>query len=215
MAAITNTFLRALPADEAEVREFLDPGAKLLVVAPQQDDWARAYDPASKQFGYADSRDFTDIPKPALAEPDATAAKFETMTADWPTVRTANNIVRVVTWILFAAFGLLCAWQTNSFEEFLVWSAAALLAACFLILTEIWPWYVNWAVALAALATHRAPARLALLLSAGVMTLDVTLGFVGGEPAWVAAYRSLPAFVLPLFVWVVLDSRRAKSHATR
>ncbi|MFM2293718.1 MAG: hypothetical protein RLZZ350_131 [Verrucomicrobiota bacterium] len=208
LAASTNTFLRAAPNDEAEVREFLDPGAKLLVVAPQPSDWARVYDPVSKQFGYADTTSFSDAPKPTLAETDATVTKYETMAADWPTVRTANNIVRVMTWILFAAFGLLCAWRTDSFEEFLVWSVAALLASYFLILTEIWPWYVNWAVALAAFAPQRAPARLALLLSAGVMTLDVTLGFVGGEPAWVATYRSLPAFVLPLILWAWWCRRR-------
>jgi hypothetical protein len=214
LAASTNTFLRAQPDDEAEVREFLDPGARLLVVAPQQNEWARAYDPMAKQFGYADTQNFSDTPKPALDEPDATVAKFETMTTDWPTVRTANAIVRVVTWTLFAAFGLLCAWRTTSFEEFLVWAAAALLASYFLILTEIWPWYINWSVALAAFATHRAPARLALLLSASVMTLNVTLGFVGGEPAWVAAYRSVPAFVLPLgvFAWCYFRTRRHRAN---
>jgi hypothetical protein len=115
----------------------------------------------------------------------------------------ANTILRAILWLVFAAFGLWCAWRTNSLEEFCVWSAAALLASYFLIITEIWPWYANWAVALAALTTPRAPARLAALLSACVLTLYITLGFQGSGQEWVFALRSLPAFILPLVLFAV------------
>ena len=114
----------------------------------------------------------------------------------------SSDLIRLITWTLFAAFGLFAAWRTTDLESFCVWSAAAMLAAYFLILTEIWPWYVNWAITLGALVPASRAARLAAILSAGVLTLYATIGYQGSEPAWVYACRSLPAFVLPLVLWL-------------
>jgi hypothetical protein len=212
MKAETNAVLRAQPEARAPVRQHLAPGARVVVVAPQDDDWARVYDPVSKDRGYVDTTDFDDAERPAYA--DAQAKVFETTTSDRPVVLRANNILRAVLWAGFAAFGLLCAWRTTNFEEFLVWSAAALLASYFFIITEIWPWYVNWALAVGALAPLRRPAKLALLLSAGVMTLDLTLGLQGGGTDLLFTLRSLPAFVLPLVLFVVIYCRRPKPSLT-
>ncbi|MEY4917192.1 MAG: hypothetical protein RL616_1105 [Verrucomicrobiota bacterium] len=214
LAATNQTSLLARPDAKSDRRATLAAAAQIIVIAPQtDDDWARAYDPVSKQRGFVWSPYFADAERPANA--DNLAKLFDTMTAERPPVVLANNLLRAALWLAFAAFGLLCAWRTNSFEEFLVWSAAALLASYFLIITEIWPWYANWAVAVGALASNRAPARLAAILSACVLTLYVTLGFQGSDQNWIYELRSLPAFMLPLLIWFVLNSGRAKSHATR
>jgi hypothetical protein len=214
LAATTNSVLRSEPSFAAEVVTNLPAEARVIVIAAQSDDrWTRIYDPASQQRGFVAAADFTDSTQPINAKADGLF--LTTMIAERPTVVLANNLLRAALWLAFAAFGLLCAWRTNSFAEFLVWSAAALLASYFLILTEIWPWYATWAVAVGALATNRAPAKLAAILSACVLTLYITLGFQGSEPNWIYALRSLPAFMLPLLIWFVLNSRRAKSHATR
>ena len=213
LAANTNTFLRAQPDGTATVVQFLDTGAQVVVIAPQAgDEWAHAYDPLSAKRGFVDSTRFSDS---AAESPyaDKLSQLFAHMTAERPTVVLANNILRFVLWLAFAAFGLLCAWRTNSFAEFLVWSAAALLASYFLIITEIWPWYANWAVAVAALSTSRRPAQLAALLSACVLTFYLTIGFQGSDQNWIYTLRSLPAFVLPLVLFVVLYCRRRKSTA--
>ena len=144
-----------------------------------------------------------EIPRPrALAEVPA-VRRFEVQAMERPTVLLANRIIRLTTWTLFAAFGLFAAWRTTNLESFCVWSAATMLAAYFLILTEIWPWYVNWALTLGALVPASQPARFAAILSAGVLTLYATIGYQGIEPAWVYACRSLPAFVLPLVLWLL------------
>ena len=50
---------------------------------------------------------------------------------------------------------------------------------------------MNWALALGALAPGRLPARFAMILSAGVLTLYITLGFKDGDPAWVYPLRGV------------------------
>ncbi len=212
LAATNTTSLLARPDVKSDSLASLAAEARVIVIAPQNDDqWARVYDPASQSRGFVFASVFTDSTRPATA--DNCAKLFETMTAERPTVVRANNLLRAALWLAFAAFGLLCAWKTISFEEFLVWSAAALLASYFLILTEIWPWYANWAVAVAALSTSRRPAQLAALLSACVLTFYITIGFQGSDANWVFALRSLPAFMLPLVLFIVLYCRRKKSAA--
>ena len=212
LAATNKTSLLARPDVKSETLASLAVETRVIVIAPQNDDrWARVYDPVSQRRGFVDSRLFADSVEPSSA--DKLSQLFARMAAERPPVVLANNLLRAALWLAFAAFGLLCAWRTNSFAEFLVWSAAALLASYFLILTEIWPWYANWAVAVAALSASRRPAQLAALLSGCVLTLYVTLGFQGGENNWIYALRSLPAFVLPLVLFVVLYCRRRKSTA--
>lgn len=181
----------------------LNHNDKLIVVAPQEGDWARVYDPALKKFGFVDTALFSETIYTAADKSDAVVQKYEHMAMDWPTVQTANRWIRFVTWLSLALFGLWCVWRTTSFDEFLVWSAAALIAACYSIITEIWPWYVNWGVGLGALAPHRLPARLVIFLSPAVLTLYVTLGYLGSEPYWIGEYRSLIAFVLPVTLFFV------------
>jgi hypothetical protein len=216
LAATNRDWLLAPPevSPDGLAVALLAAGSRVVVIAPQTDnDWAHVYDPVSKQRGFVWFPAFADSERPANA--DELSKFFDTMTAERPTVVLANNFLRAVLWLAFAAFGLLCAWRTNSFAEFPVWSAAALLASYFLIITEIWPWYANWAVAVGALATNRAPAKLAAILSACVLTLYITFGFQGSDQNWIYTFRSLPAFVLPLLIWFVLNFRRAKPHATR
>ena len=203
VGAKSATELRAGESPNAAPLRTLAAGTPLLVLAPHLTDWVRVYDPASATKGCVQQDAIEEITRPrALAETPA-VRRFEVKAMDRPTVRTANHIIRLVTWTLFAAFGLLAAWRTVNLERFCVWSAAAMLAACFLILTEIWPWYVNWALALGALVPASRPARFAAILSAGVLTLYATIGYQGSEPAWIYDCRSLPAFVLPLVLWLL------------
>lgn len=211
LSAKTNTTLRAEASRDARVQQYLRPGEPVVVMSPQYDDeWAQVYIPRAHAQGFAVAEDFDEANEPGQA--DERARLFATMTAERPTVKLANEILRAALWLAFAGLGLLCAWRATTFEEYLVWSAAALLASYYLIITEIWPWYANWAVALGALASTRAPARFALILSACVMTLYVTLGYQGSDAAWVFKLRSIPAFVLPLVLFVVLGARRGANR---
>ena len=203
VAANKATELRAGESANSAPLTKLDAGAPLLVIAPHLTDWVRVYDPVWAVKGWLHADDVGVIDRPRALADQPGVRRFEVKSMDRPTVRSANNIIRIVTWTLFAAFGLMAAWRTTNLESFCVWSAATMLAAYFLILTEIWPWYVNWALTLGALVPASQPARFAAILSAGVLTLYATIGYQGIEPAWVYACRSLPAFVLPLVLWLL------------
>ncbi len=194
----------------------LPPGAPCLLLLPPKTEWMWLYDPVSKSKGYTLSeQEFLDAKRPAFAATDPQALLLEIPPMGRPNVKKANAILRAITWLGFAAFGLLAAWRTVNFTQFLVWSAASLLASYYFILTEIWPWYPNWALALAAMAPTRLPAKLAMLLSGCVLTFYVTLGYQGSSSEWIYRYRSIPAFVLPLAVFMVLllvQSRKSSPH---
>jgi hypothetical protein len=78
-----------------------------------------------------------------------------------------------------------------------------MLASYWLIAAWIFPWYVIWALALAAFVPASLPALLAVLLSATSLTLYATICYENtGATEWIFTYRSLPAFVLPLLLFV-------------
>lgn len=212
VGATKMTALREGESDDSNQLKQLSESSPLLVLAPQHTEWLRVFDPVSRQRGYV-HEDVTDvIERPALAESDATIEDMEQMVCERHTARTANVILRIVTWLLMAAFGLLAAWKAADFPRYITWSAAAMLAVLFLIITEIRPWYLNWALLLAALAPSRTPARLATMASLGALTLYFSLTYEGGEHTWIATWRSIPAFVVPLLIFGFMLSRKS-THA--
>ena len=197
--------LRAAHDLNAPVKLQLKQGARLLAMAPQTDDvWLRVYDPPSRQLGYISARGATPVDPLPVSETDPVAHQLETGTMTWPTVIKANNIVRVVTYGLFAAFGLLAAWRTTGFARFLAWAPMVMLAMYFTITTQIWPWYLIWALALGALTPGSSASKLAALLSAGMITLYCTISFEGNVfYSWINYYRSIPAIVIPTLGFAV------------
>ncbi len=112
----------------------------------------------------------------------------------------ANTWLRGVTWTAFGLVWLLAAWRATGFRALVTWSTIVFLASYWLLGSWIWPWYVVWAVALAALVPGSWPAVLAATLSATVLTLYASAGFESGRLWWIDAYRSLPAWLLPLLL---------------
>jgi hypothetical protein len=197
------TELKSAGSSDAPVACTLAPGAPLLTLARPMSEWLYVYDPTAKAKGYVNNGAVEEASPPAATKADPAVRLLATPPMERETVRQANNAIRLVTWSLFAAFGLLAAWRTVDLQSFLIWSAAAMLAAYFLIITEIWPWYIIWSLALGAMQPGTRPARFAIFLSAGVLTLYATIGYQGSEPAWIHATRSLPAFIAPLFLWLL------------
>ena len=171
----------------------------LLVISDQDSDyWLRVYNPANGMEGYVDWGHVTVIDEPPSAQNNATLQRLSSWPPDWPTVIKANRIIRLVTWALLAAFGLLAAWKTRDLETFILWSAGFLVASQLLVFTKIWPWYMIWPLAYGALQTRSAPARLALLISATFPLLYALLDLSNSEQlGWLYDYRSIPTIVLP------------------
>ena len=188
----------------------LKPQQELLVLSDEDSDlWLRVYDPPDRLQGYVDWGHLAVIDDPPDAERDPTVHRLSGWPPDWPTVATANRWVRIATWSLFVAFGLLAAWKTVDLDSFLVWGTAFFIASQLLVFTKIWPWYAIWQLAFGALKPRSTVTRLALLLSAGMLLLYPLLDYSNSPLDWLYDYRSIPTIVLPtaLFALLILWQR--------
>lgn len=202
------TSLRATPeATAAELRQ-LPTGAPLLTLAPHDSEWLRVFDPVSRRRGYVLDSATEESDRPSFAGKDAVVRDLEQIIPERAAPQKANAVIRIVMWTFMAMFGLLSAWKARDFVSYRTWAAAAMLAALYFIITEIRPWYVNWALALAVLSPSPAPRRLAMLMSFGALTLYFSLSLSGGEHNWLWVWRSIPAFILPLAIFLVIHFRK-------
>ncbi len=216
VSVTTATDLRESGDALSSARAHLPRDGRLLVIAPHLDaDWLRVFDPVSRRRGYVYYPSVDEIADPDGYDNDPDVSHLEDTLLDWPTVLKASALVHNVFWSLFAVFGLIAAWRTRDFDLFLIWAAAVMLASYYTLMTQFWPWYVIWAVALGALKPEALPAKFALLLSASVLTLYITLGCEDGDHEWIYVYRSLFAVVLPLLLFGLYCGGRFRLFARR
>jgi hypothetical protein len=211
-----STDIRAGEAPTAPALGRVEPGTPLLVIARHSKTslWLRVYDPTGGRKGYV-LQDATDVmERPALAQADPALLRWE---LGWsPTAVRAAAWLRLATWSAFGLAWLWSAWYASNLRRFLISSASLMLASYWLIAAWIFPWYVIWAMALAAFVPASLPALLAVLLSATALTLYATIGYDNtGATEWIFTYRSLPAFVLPLLLFVPAVLRRWRSDSAQ
>ena len=195
------TTVESTPGGSSRDVERVKAGTKFLVIAPLDQGWVQVHNPQSKRQGYVQEAGLDKIERPDHANADPSLARLERNPAAGAIAARANSLIRVLTWTAFIAFLVLALRRIEDRRSWLVWSAAAFLAVYWLVATEIWPWYVIWSLALAALVPGSSAARLAAVLSCTVLTLYVTIGFERTAQSWLFTYRSLPAFVLPLLIF--------------
>jgi hypothetical protein len=185
----------------------LPSGQQLLAISDEDSDtWLRVYDPATHLQGYVNWSHLAWIDDPPFAATDPVIRRISGWPPDWPSVFEANRIIRLVTWSLFITFGLLAAWKTRDFDGFIIWSTAFFLAAQLLVFTKIWPWYAIWPLAYGAIKPRSGSALLAVLLSAGMLSMYVLFDFSTSLTLyWVNDYRSIPAIVLPVVIFAVVQ----------
>jgi len=206
VATNARTPLHADILKQSPTLALLQPGQPLLALSDKDSEqWLRVYDPSQRKIGFVDRRRLVRIPTPPNAQADPVVRQLAVSPQDWPTVVTANRWIRVTTWTLLAAFGLLAAWKTRDLETFLTWGTSFFLAALLLVFTRLWPWYIIWPLALGALTPRSAATRLALLLSAGLILFYPLQSYCNTRLEWLYDYRSLITIVLPVVAFAVLQ----------
>jgi hypothetical protein len=204
-----STNLRSGEEPTAPVLRRLEPGTPLLVIAWRKESPCyRVYSPAAGQKGYVrlEAVDESEPPSEARADPDL--LRWWTQGRS-PTAARVDAWLRLAMWSAFGLAWLWVAWYASNLRRFLTGSAALMLAACWLIASWVFPWYVIWPLAFAAFVPNSRPALLAALLSATVLTLYASIGYdKTGSTEWIFTYRSLPAFALPLLLFLVVCFRR-------
>jgi hypothetical protein len=215
-ATSSKTVLHEGTSNKSKDLARLKPEQRLLVISDEDsDDWLRVYDPVDRLQGYVDWPHLSVSKEPKNAESDPTVQRLSGWPPDWPTVVRANRMIRLVTWGLFVAFGLLAAWKTVDFEGFIVWGTAFFIASQLLVFTKIWPWYVVWPLAYGALKPGSGGMRLAIMLSAGMTVTYAFLDYTNTPYDWLYDYRSVFTIVLPaalfgmLKLWGVIGAQKS------
>ena len=173
----------------------LPPSSALLVVEPPSVDWLHVYEPRLDSFGYVRATEVEPIPPPlSTGGEGTTAAVLKGVNRD-PVAQRANLIVRLSLGSLFAAGMAVLTWCVRNLRMMVWgWLALLLLSYC-LVQTWFWPWYLIWALVLAALLPRSSVA--ALVVAFTVMALAMYAQVDAGHiPALSTAYqfRSLALF---------------------
>jgi hypothetical protein len=179
----------------------LKPGALVLVAAPQMnDDWAYVYDPAGRQRGFVRTADVEETSEQPDAQNDPVLADLSLPLGQRSLSVRVSLAIRLVTWLVFGAafFSLVC--RTRNATELPVKCLIVLVLALYLVASWFWPWYVLWALPLAAVAP-RSPARMLTIQ----LSVTVLLLYVLSESAWTYSWRAVFVIGLPLLGTAIIS----------
>lgn len=108
-----------------------------------------------------------------------------------------DGMVRAVALGILLLTCLVCAAITRTFRRAIECGAWIFFAYCAIGAVWVWPWYVTWFVALAALLDWRVTGRTAVLFSLLVPLIYILYPTLP-EPVWWQRYRALFVFLPPL-----------------
>jgi len=191
------TGLWSSSADSRHLFVALPAQSSLLVVAPSENGLTRVFDPIAEQMGYVPTIQLSS--ESAVDELSAEAARSAWMSRSH--LADANALIRAAAYGVFT-IGLTVI--TIQLLQGMHWaSALTWLFLAFLLTTAtwIWPWYMLWALGLAALSPSSRAVRLTLLLTTSSLLIYPLFGYQGTDIWWGFNYRALVAWVLPLIVW--------------
>jgi hypothetical protein len=186
----------------------LPSGTSLLVIAPVERGWSRIQETETGRRGYISA----DRLLPLVVELNDTVAAEQW--ADRDPLRVANRLTRGVAYAIFAGCVIAIAfalWRGSSPER-----AATVLLLAFLLLsaTWIWPWYLLWPLAFAALSPISRVVHLTVSVSIGSLLIYPLFGYQGTEAWWAYNLRSILVWLVPVLVFVAWDRfRRARSRS--
>jgi hypothetical protein len=177
-----------------EAASSLNPGALMLVAAPQMsDDWVYVYDPAGRQRGFVRTLDVEETNEQADAQSDPALADLSLPLGQRALPVRVSVAIRLVTWLVFGAAFFWLLSRTRNAAELPAKCLILLVLALYLVASWFWPWYVFWALPLAAIAPRGLARMLTIQLSVTVLLL-----YALSESAWAYSWRAAFVFGLPL-----------------
>jgi hypothetical protein len=186
----------------------LKPGALVLVAAPQMnDDWAYVYDPVGRQRGFVRTAQVEETGEQADAQNDPVLADLSLPLGQRALSVRVSLTIRLVTWLVFSGMFFWLLSQTRNATELPHKCLILLVLALYLVASWFWPWYVLWALPLAAVAPG-SPARMLTIQ----LSFTVLLLYALSESAWTYSWRAAFVFGLPLLgtalTWLIARVRR-------
>jgi hypothetical protein len=189
----TDAALYKSPATNAPASPFKS-GAMVLVAAPQMsDDWAYVYDPTDHQRGFVRTSNFEETSEQPKSQNDPALADLSLPLGQRALSVRVSVTIRLATWLLFGAafFWLVC--RTRTATELAEKCLILLVLALYLVASWFWPWYLLWALPLAAIAPSGSARTMAIQLSFTVLLL-----YALSESAWAYSWRAAFVFGIPL-----------------
>ena len=203
VATHTQTGLMSAPTATAEPLVPLAQWRELLLVAPERQHWMKVYDAESGTIGYVSAADVGPIDRPPWADDDARVLELEEGPVGTASLRRANRDIRTFgSGALVVVFSAGLILGTGSLAGLLQTWMIVFLVVLYATLTWFWPWYALWALPAAALLPRSAWSRLVVYFSWGVLLIYVGLGFEETSLWYVQTFRAIPAFGLPLLLWL-------------
>jgi hypothetical protein len=179
----------------------LEPGALVLVAAPQMnDDWAYVYYPAGRQRGFVRTADVEETSDQPEAQNDPVLADLSLPLGQRRLSVQVSLAIRLVTWLVFGTAFLWLLCRTRHAAELPQKCLILLVLAFYLVASWFWPWYVFWALPLAAIALRSLARMLAIQLSGTVLLM-----YALSESGWTYSWRAAFVFGLPLLGTAIIS----------
>ncbi len=176
---------------------------ELLLIAPERQKWMKVYDAESGTLGYVSAADVGPIERPPWADEDPRVLQLEAGPVGTESLRLANRDIRTFgSGALVVVFCAALVLGTGSLPALLRAWTILFLVLLYATLTWFWPWYALWALPAAAMLPRSAWTRLVAYFPWGVLLIYVGLGFEGTNFWYLQTYRAIPAFGLPLLLWL-------------
>jgi hypothetical protein len=188
----------------------LPTGEPLLVVALPSNQWLHVFEPEVGRFGYVALNAVQPTAAPPLSTANDTTLAVLLGSAQDPAARWSNLFLRLASAaLLLAALGWLLR-TVRSTDRMLRVSLVVLLLYLMLVQTWYWPWYLIWAIPLAALFPESLPSIVALGLTVTSSLLNAQPNVSPGPTVeWLYESRMLAIDGAPLLVavWVAWGRR--------
>jgi hypothetical protein len=186
----------------------LKPGALVLVAAPQvSDEWAYVYDPTDQKQGFVRTADVEETREQPDVQDDPVLADLLLPLGQRALPGRVSVTIRLVSWVLFGAAFFWLVFRTRNSAEIPQRCLVLLVLALYLVASWFWPWYVIWALPLAAVTPRSMARMLTVQLSVTVLLL-----YALSESAWAYSWRAAFVFGLPLvgaaIIGLIVRARR-------
>jgi len=206
---VETTALWAKPDASDSAAIALPDSTTLMVIAPKQGPWLHVYVPQLDEFGYVKEVATSPIPTPNFVGAANAAAAVAQASSHGTNFQRANVILRVSTGAIFLLLLVLLGRKTRTYQDLLYSFVVALFASYWLLQTWFWPWYLIWALPIAALVPHTRVAASIVAFSLTTLGLhaQVDIALLPFIDAFYE-YRSLAIFGLPILlvaVWLVFS----------
>jgi hypothetical protein len=188
----------------------------VLVIAPAESGWRRIEELSTGREGYVSVEALSFVP---AGDGPTSAAELEAKWSDREPLRTANLLIRSIGYVVFGLCLIVIGFAVRRGTAQASAVTALLLSFLLATGTWIWPWYLLWPLAFAALSPSSQAVRLTLVVSVASLLIYPLFGYQGTQWWWLFNLRSVFVWALPVLLfgaweWIGRTRKRQQQLGT-